>query len=119
MKRFDYPLSTALAVALMGVLYPPTQLPAALLILALTVWAFVHFGWKASKWLQANTLRRATRLDAAFGLVGILVASHWLSPPADTIVAAVALGGLAILLTLLLRRLEPNPARGVSYGALI
>jgi hypothetical protein len=119
MKSLDFPLSAALAVALMGLLYPATQLAGALVILALTVGAFVHLGWKASKWLQANTMRSAGKLDAGLGLFGILIFSHWLSPPADTIVAAVALAGLAILLTMLLRRLEPSPARVVSYGALL
>lgn len=107
MKTFDYPQSTALAIALMGLLYPPAQLPAALVIFALTVATFVHMGWKASKWLQARAMRTAGRYDAIAGLVGVLVVSRWLSPPADTIVAAVALGGLAIALTLLLRRIEP------------
>lgn len=113
MKTFDFPHSTALGVALMGLLYPPTQLPAALVILGLTVGAFVYMGWKAAAWLQANSLRTASRYDAVAGLVGVLVVSRWLSPPADTIVAAVALGGLAILLTLVLRRIEPpRPAYG-------
>ena len=107
MKTFDYPQSTALAIALMGLLYPPAQLPAALVILALTVGTFVHLGWKASNWLRARAMRTAGRYDAIAGMVGVLVVSRWLAPPADTIVAAVALGGLAILLTLLLRRIEP------------
>ena len=106
MKTF-YPHSTALAIALMGLLYPPAHLPAALVILALTVGTFVHLGWKASKWLSANAMRTAGRYDAIAGLVGVLILSRWLSPPADTIVAAVALSGLAILLTLVLRRIEP------------
>ena len=107
MKTFAYPHNTALAIALMGLLFPPTQLPASLAILALTVATFVHLGWKAAAWLQANALRTASRYDAAAGLVGVLIISRWLSPPADTIVAAVALSGLAILLTLVLRRIEP------------
>ena len=107
MKTFDYPQNTALAIALMGLLYPPTQLPAALVILALTVATFVHLGWKASNWLRARAMRTAGRYDAIAGAVAVLFVSRWLAPPADTIVAAVALGGLAILLTLLLRRIEP------------
>ena len=114
MKTF-YPHSTALAIALMGLLYPPAQLPAALVMMALTVGTFVHLGWKASKWLSVNALRTAGRYDAIAGLVGVLVLSRWLSPPADTIVAAVALGGLAILLTLVLRRIEP-PRPGYGWA---
>lgn len=107
MKTLDFPQNTAIAIALMGLLYPATQLPAALVILALTVAAFVQLGWKASKWLSANAMRTAGRYDAIAGSVGVLVFSRWLSPPADTIVAAVALSALAIVLTLLLRRIEP------------
>lgn len=113
MKTFHYSYSSALTIALMGLLYPPAQLPAALVILALTVGAFVHLGWKAAAWLQANSLRTASRYDAIAGLIGVLIVSRWLSPPADTIAAALALSGLAIVLTLLLRRIEPpRPAYG-------
>jgi hypothetical protein len=119
MKCFDFPQSSALAIGLMGLLNPATHLAGALVLLALTVGTFIHLGWKASKWLQANTMRSAGKLDAGVGLVGVLIFSHWLSPPADTIVAAVALSGLAILLTFLLRRLEPPPIRAVSYGAFL
>ena len=115
MKTFDYPQSTALAIALMGLLYPPAQLPSALVIFALTVGTFVHLGWKAAAWLQANRLRTASRYDAFAGLIGVLFVSRWLSPPADAIVAAVALGGLAILLTLVLRRIEP-PRPGYGWA---
>ncbi len=117
MKTFVYPHSTALGIALMGLLYPPAQLPAALVILAVTAGTFAHLGWKAATWLQANSLRTASRYDAMAGCVGVLIISRWLSPPADTIFAAVGLAGLAILLTLVLRRIEPpRPAYGWAVG---
>ena len=117
MKSFDFPQNAAIAIGLMGLINPATHLAGALLLFVLTVGAFVHLGWKASKWLQANTMRSAGKLDAAFGLTGVLVFSHTLSPPADSIVAAVALSGLAIILTLVLRRLEPQASRIPTYGA--
>ena len=117
MKSFDFPQNAAIAIGLMGLINPATHLAGALLLFVLTVGAFVPLGWKASKWLQANTMRSAGKLDAAFGLTGVLVFSHTLSPPADSIVAAVALSGLAIILTLVLRRLEPQASRIPTYGA--
>ena len=117
MKSIDLPQNAALAIGLLGLLHPATHLVGALVLLAFTVGAFVQLGWKASKWLQANTMRSAGKLDAAIGLVGVLIFSHWLSPPADSIIAAVSLGGLAMLLTLVLRRIEPSASHIPTYGA--